>query len=136
MLKIFDPNLPIILYTDASRDGVGCILVQVTEQGERPVHFYSRQTTPEEKKYHSFELEFLAIIVGLQKFRHYLIGVPFKIITDCNAVRYSLNKQMLVPRISRWVLLTQEFNFEVLHRAGSQMQHVDALSKIPHFIVK
>lgn len=72
------------------------------------------------------------ILIG-RNFRHYLIGVPFKIITDCNAVRYSLNKQTLVPRICRWVLLTQEFNFEVLHRAGSQMQHVDALSRNPTF---
>lgn len=131
VLKIFDPKLPVNLYTDASRDGLGCILVQSTEDGEKPVHFYSRQTTNEEKKYHSFELELLAIVVGLEKFRHYLLGTKFKITTDCNAVRHALSKQEIIHKISRWVLKTQEFTFDIVHKAGSQMQHVDALSRNP-----
>lgn len=131
VLNIFDPTLPTVLYTDASRDGIGCILVQLTCQGEKPVHFYSRQTTTEEKNYHSFELELLAIVVGLQKFRHYLLGSNFKIITDCNAVRHTLNKKDIIPRVSRWVLQTQEFTFDISHRPGTQMQHVDALSRNP-----
>lgn len=131
VLNIFDPNLPTILYTDASRDGIGCILAQSTPCGEKPVYFYSRQTTNEEKNYHSFELELLAIVVGLQKFRHYLLGNQFKIITDCNAVRHTLNKKEIIPRISRWVLQTQEFSFDIVHRAGTQMKHVDALSRNP-----
>lgn len=134
VLNIFNPKLPIILYSDASREGVACILTQITDEGERPVHFYSRQTTNEEKKYHSFELEFLAIVVGLQKFRHYLLGSIFKIITDCNAVKYTINKKDINSRIGRWVLLTQEFTFEILHRPGTQMQHVDALSRNPPLV--
>lgn len=133
VLNIFNPKLPIILYSDASRDGVACILTQITDEGEKPVHFYSRQTTNEEKKYHSFELELLAIVVGLQKFRHYLLGSIFKIITDCNAVRHRINKKDINSRIGRWVLLTQEFTFEILHRPGTRMQHVDALSRNPSF---
>jgi transposase InsO family protein len=131
LLTIFDPKLPIILYTDASRDGLGCIVVQVTKEGEKPIYFYSRQTTMEEKKYHSFELELLAIVVGLKRFRHYLLGNRFKIVTDCNAVRYSITKQEINSRIGRWVLQTQEFDFDIVHRPGAQMQHVDALSRSP-----
>lgn len=131
VLNIFDPKLPTNLYTDASREGLAMILMQVTESGEKPIHFYSRQTSREEKAYHSFELELLAIVVGLEKFRHYLLGANFKIITDCNAVKHALTKKDIIPRISRWVLRTQEFSFEIVHRAGSQMQHVDALSRNP-----
>lgn len=131
VLTIFDPNLPVILYTDASREGVACIVVQVTGDGEKPIYFYSRQTSDEEKRYHSFELEFLAIVVGLRKFRHYLLGSKFKIVTDCNAVKHTINKQEINSRIGRWVLQTQEFNFDIVHRPGSQMQHVDALSRNP-----
>lgn len=131
LLTIFDPKLPTVLYTDASRDGVGCILTQLTDKGEKPIQFYSRQTTNEEKKYHSFELEFLAIVVGLQKFRHYLLGSKFQIYTDCNAVKYTINKQEINSRIGRWVLLTQEFTFEIVHKPGTQMQHVDAFSRNP-----
>lgn len=135
-LTIFDPKLPITLYTDASRDGLGCILMQETSDGEKPVHFYSRTTSQEEKQYHSYELEFLAITVGLKKFRHYLLGSIFKIVTDCNAVKYSLNKKDINSRIGRWVLQTQEFTFDTIHRPGTRMQHVDALSRNPISITK
>jgi hypothetical protein len=131
VLNIFDPKLPINLYTDASQDGIGCILMQLTENGERPVHFYSRQTTKDEKKFHSFELELLAIVTALDRFRHYLIGAEFIVTTDCNAVKHAISKQNIVPRISRWVLSTQPFTYDVVHRAGCQMQHVDALSRNP-----
>lgn len=131
VLSIFDPSKENILYTDASRDGIAGILVQVTDEGEKPVHYYSRQTTEDEKKYHSFELELLAIVCSLQKFRLYLLGSPFKIITDCNAVRYALTKKEIIPRVARWVLSTQEFSYDIVHREGSRMQHVDALSRNP-----
>lgn len=132
-LAVFDPKKETILYTDASREGVAGILVQVHQHGERPVHYYSRQTTNEEKRYHSFELELLAIVASLQKFRLYLLGCKFKLVTDCNAVRYSLTKKEVLPRIARWVLLTQEFDYEICHRPGAKMQHVDALSRNPSY---
>lgn len=131
VLTIFDPNKECLLYTDASRDGIAGILMQDTELGEKPVHFYSRQTTKDEKKYHSFELELLAIVQSLTKFRHYLLGSHFRIITDCNAVRYALTKKEIIPRIARWVLSTQEFSYDITHREGTRMQHVDALSRNP-----
>lgn len=131
MLAIFDPSKECILYTDACRDGIAGILMQVTECGEKPVHYYSRQTTEDEKKYHSFELELLAIVQSLGRFRHYLLGAQFRIVTDCSAVRYALTKKDIIPRIARWVLSTQEFSFEIAHREGTRMQHVDALSRNP-----
>lgn len=131
VLTIFNPSKENVLYTDASRDGLAGILMQVTDEGEKPVHYYSRQTTEDEKKYHSFELELLAIIASLQKFRLYLLGSRFKIVTDCNAVRYALTKKEIIPRIARWVLSTQEFTFDIIHREGARMQHVDALSRNP-----
>lgn len=131
VLTLFDPTKQSILYTDASRDGIAGILMQVTEQGEKPIHYYSRQTNEDEKKYHSFELELLAIVQSLTKFRHYLLGSNFRIVTDCNAVRYTLTKKEIIPRIARWILSTQEFAFEIVHREGTRMQHVDALSRNP-----
>lgn len=131
VLTIFDPNKDKILYTDASREGVAGILTQVTEEGEKVVQYYSRQTTEDEKKYHSFELELLAIVSSLMRFRLYLLGIIFRIVTDCNSVRYALTKKEIIPRIARWVLTTQEFSFEIVHREASRMQHVDALSRNP-----
>lgn len=131
VLTIFDPNRDCVLYTDASRDGLAGILMQITDEGEKPIHDYSRQTTSDEKKYHSFELELLAIVSSLQKYRLYLLGSKFTIVTDCNAVKFAMTKKEIIPRIARWVLSTQEFTFDITHREGTRMQHVDALSRNP-----
>lgn len=131
VLAIYNPNLECIIYTDASRDGLAGIFCQRTDTGEKPIAYYSKATTKEQKNYHSFELELLAIVYTLNRFRHYLIGNHFKVLTDCNAVKNALSKQALVPRIARWVLSLQDFHFETIHRPGNVMKHVDALSRNP-----
>ncbi|GFY28118.1 retrovirus-related Pol polyprotein from transposon 17.6 [Trichonephila clavipes] len=40
-------------------------------------------------------------------------------------------KKELITRIARWVLQLEEFDYEIEHRAGSRMKHVDALSRYP-----
>lgn len=97
--------------------------------------YFSKRTTPPESKYHSFELETLAIIYALRRFRPYLQGLRFRIITDCNSLKLTLSKKDINPRISRWVLEMQSYDYEVIHRPGVQMQHVDALSRATSVLV-
>lgn len=70
------------LHTDASSRGFGTILMQRDSMTRElhPVHYASGQTTPVESKYASYELEVLAIVRALRKFRVYLLGVPFKVV--------------------------------------------------------
>lgn len=133
ILSIYDPTAVIELHTDASKLGIGGILLQKTPSGcaFHPVAFYSRQTTPEEKHFHAYELETLAVICSLKKFRVYLFGQSFKIVTDCSALRSTFLKRDLIPRVARWWLLLQEFQCTIEYRAGSKMTHVDALSRNP-----
>lgn len=91
--------------------------------------YYSRQTSKEEQRYHSYELETIAVVDTLKQFRIYLIGITFKIITDCNAVRTTFCKRDLVPRIGRWWLAIQEYTFEIECRPESRMSHADALNR-------
>jgi transposase InsO family protein len=74
-------------------------------------------------------LETLAVVESMRRFRIYLLGTSFTVVTDCNAVRSTLAKRDLIPRIARWWLLTQEFDFNVVYRPGKRMTHVDALSR-------
>ncbi|GFW53716.1 transposon Tf2-9 polyprotein [Trichonephila clavipes] len=90
----------------------------------------SRKTSETERKYTSYELEVLAIIEALKKFKVYILGMPFKIITDCNAFTKTMSKKDLNTRIARWALNLQDYDYTILHRSGSQMAHVDALSRI------
>lgn len=132
VLAIYDPSSEIQLHTDASKIGVAGILLQRDCTGTlRPIAYYSRQTTPDEQKLHSYELETLAVISSLNKFRVYLLGLKFKIVTDCNALRTTLTKRDLVPRIARWWLQFLEYDCDIEYRSGEKMAHVDALSRSP-----
>lgn len=130
ILAIYDPKRETELHCDASSRGFGAVLLQRGDDRKlHPVSYYSKGTTPQEAKYHSFELETLAIIYALRRFRTYLEGIPFKIITDCNSLTLTLNKREMNPRIARWALELENYDYSVCHRPGVRMGHVDALSR-------
>ncbi|KAL0829563.1 hypothetical protein ABMA28_003074 [Loxostege sticticalis] len=131
-LALYDPQAETELHTDACKIGLGGILLQRNEQGVlRPVAYFSRQTTPEEQNYSSYDLETLAVVSALRKFRVYLVGLKFKIVTDCNSLRATFQKRDMLPRVARWWELMQEYQFDIEYRAGVSMAHVDALSRNP-----
>ncbi|KYB24579.1 hypothetical protein TcasGA2_TC031016 [Tribolium castaneum] len=68
---------------------------------------------------------------SLLSFRQYLLGTPFTLITDCNSLKLALQKKDFSPRIARWIVGLQEFDFSVIHKPGSQMTVVDATSRSP-----
>lgn len=119
------------MHTDASKFGLGGILLQKKEDRLHPVAYYSRQTRGAESNYHSYELETLAVVETLKKFRVYLLGMNFTVVTDCNSLKQSANKKDLIPRIARWWLQLLEFTFTIQYRPGTHMRHVDALSRNP-----
>lgn len=132
VLAIYNPKAETEVHTDASSKGIAGILIQRQDDKMRPVAYFSRKTTREESVYHSYELETLAVVESLKRFRIYLAGIEFKVVTDCSAVRETFGKRDLLPRIARWWLSIQEYNFSVVHRLGSSHKHVDALSRVPH----
>lgn len=131
VLKLYRTKADTELCTDASKLGFGTILLQRDADDQRfhPVYYASWKTTDAEAKYCSYELEVLAIVKSLRKFRVYLLGIPFKIITDCRAFSLTMNKRDLCVRVARWALLLEEFNYVIEHRPGTSMRHVDALSR-------
>ena len=42
-----------------------------------------------------------------------------------------MNKKDLSVRVARWALFLEEFPYEIHHRPGTNMKHVDALSRNP-----
>ncbi|GFV32620.1 hypothetical protein TNCV_441121 [Trichonephila clavipes] len=136
VLHVFQQGYPLELHTDASSLGFGAVLLQKSDDGLfHPIHYFSRKTTVQQEKYSSYELEVLAIIEALKKFRSYLLGTKFKIITDCDAFQKTMHKKDLPAKIARWALMLEEFDYEVCHRPGRQMKHVDALSRYPIMMI-
>jgi hypothetical protein len=138
ILSIYSPTAYTELHTDASSLGFGSIIFQRQESDNKmhPIMFYSRKTTAAESKLHSFELETLAVVYSLKRFRCYLFGIQFQLVTDCQAVKFTLEKKDINPKIGRWSIYLEQFDFTIQHRSGDKMQHVDALSRIEIYSIE
>lgn len=133
-----DPSTITELHTNASKQEYGAVLLQrkADEKDLHPVYYMSSKTIESEKKWCSYELEIMAIIKAIKKFRTYLLGIKFKIITDRQAFQRTLSKESLSPKVARWTLMLEEFEYEIEHRASKYVKHVDALSRFPVMVIK
>lgn len=130
VLGIYDPNSETELHTDASKIGYGAVLLQKQSDNKfHPIAYFSKSIGKHEINYHSYELETLAIVYSLGRFRTYLAGIPFTIVTDCNSLVLTFSKKDVNSRIARWVWEFEKFNYKIKHRSGDQMKHADALSR-------
>jgi len=96
-----------------------------SEGGEKPIYFASRQMSAAEKNYTTTEREALAVVCACKKFRHYLLEYKTIFHTDHDSFKSNLS-----GRIARWILLLQEFNYEVMVKPGKANQNADYLSRM------
>lgn len=83
MLEIFDKDLPIKIFTDASIEGMGAILKQVQQNGEeKPVAYFSRKLNETQKRKKAIYLECLAIKEAVKYWEYWLIRRKFEVYAD------------------------------------------------------
>ena len=111
------------LYTDASTSGLGAILAQVSDGKERIICCASRALNQAEKSYPATELECLAIVWAVAKFRPYLMAMPFEVFTDQFALQWLKTMRTGSALLHCWSA--------VHHRPGKVQSHVDGLSLLP-----
>ena len=99
---------------------------------DHPIAFASRKLSTAKKNYTKTEREGLAMVYALQKFRHYLLGSHFKMFTDHSALKYLVNKPVLGGRICKWLILFQEYDFEIIVKPGRLNLGPDHLSRLVH----
>ena len=120
------------LQTDASDRGLGAVLSQLDDEGkDHPVAYYSRKLLPREERYSTVEKECLAIKLGVEAFRVYLLGRKFVIQTDHRSLIWLDRLKEKNARLTRWSLSLQPYMFTVTHRAGAANGNADALSRAP-----
>ena len=131
VLRYYDPSCPIRVRPDASSEGLGALLEQLEEGEWRPVAYASRALTDAEKRYAQIEKETLSIVFGVTRFHEYVYGRKFLVINDHAPLKAILEKSIVnsPPRIQRFLLRLQRYEFDFQHSPGKLMLVSDALSR-------
>jgi hypothetical protein len=103
VLQLADPAKPYIVTCDASDIGIGAVLEQESENGQRPVDFASRKLSGAENNYPVHERELLAIVYALKEWCPYLHGSRFVIKTNHHPLRYLDTQTNISKRQMRWM---------------------------------
>ncbi|UYV61595.1 hypothetical protein LAZ67_1005470 [Cordylochernes scorpioides] len=132
ILHLYKEGLPCQVYCDASTLGIAGILKQVHPDGNiYPVQYFSRTLRPHEKNYSISELECLAIVESVEKFRIYLMGRKFTIFSDHHALQWLKTIKNPSGRLFRWSLRLSSYEYEVRYIKGKLQYEADLLSRNP-----
>ena len=105
ILRNPDFDKEFILQTDASDRGVGGVLSQLDDEGnDRLISYFSRKLLPREEKYSTIEKECLAIKLGVEAYKVYLIGRRFTVQTDHRSLVWLNKLKEKNSRLTRWSL--------------------------------
>jgi hypothetical protein len=143
MLKEKMATMPILVFPDWSKEfhvhvnassiDLGAVLAQPRVGDiDHPLAFASRKLSTAEINYTTTEREGLAMVYALQKFRHYLLGGNYKMFIDHSTLKYLVNKTVLQGRICIWILLFQEYDFEIIVNPGIMNKGPNHLSMLEH----
>ncbi|KAL0537454.1 hypothetical protein IC582_026432 [Cucumis melo] len=129
VLTVPDGSGSFVVYSDASKKGLGCVLMQ---QG-KVVAYVSRQLKSHEQNYPTHDLELAAVVFVLKIWRHYLYGEKIQIFTDHKSLKYFFTQKELNMRQRRWLELVKDYDCEILYHPGKANVVADALSrKVSH----
>ena len=118
-----------IVTTDASTSGIGAVLSQRHEDGERPIAYYSRSLMGAEKNYPIFHLEGLAIKAALQKWRFHLLGYKVLVRSDNQPIINILRSKQTEGRLSKYLSVIMEYQVRFQYLPGPSNKAADYLSR-------
>ncbi len=136
VLVHYDPNKELMIATDASPVGVGCVMShRMADGSERPIAYASRSLTSAEKNYPQIEREALGIVFGIRKFHKYLYGREFTLITDNKPLTTIFAENKEVPtlaalRLQRWALILMAYQYKIQYRSSQENSNADMLSRL------
>ena len=136
ILRSPDFSQPFIIQCDASDTGLAGVLLQYINGEEVVIAFASRSLSRTERNYSITQRECLAVIFSIEKFRPFVEGVHFTVVTDHYSLLWLNNLKEPTGKLARWAVKVQQFSFTLVHRKGSLNVVPDALSRIPENVDK
>ncbi|WVZ97861.1 hypothetical protein U9M48_043369 [Paspalum notatum var. saurae] len=125
VLTLPDLTKSFTVYCDASKEGLGCVLMQ---EG-KVIAYASRQLRKHEVNYPTHNLELAAVVHALKIWRHYLFGNRCEIYTDHKSLKYIFTQNELNMRQRRWLELIKDYDLEIHYHLGKANVVADALSR-------
>ena len=113
------------VYTDAAKNGLGCVLMQ----HEKVIAYRSRQLKRHEQNYPTHDIELAAVVFALKVWRHYLYGERFEIFTDHKSLQYVFSHRDLNMRQRRWMEFLKDYDCVIQYHPGKANVVADALSR-------
>lgn len=121
---------PFRVEADASKYGVGGVLSQFRDGSWRPVSYFSKHLSKTEVNYSASEREMLAIVLSVERFKQYLYGREFVILSDHQPLKFLLTADVPNARLARLMNRLLIYSYTIEYRAGSAHGNADALSRM------
>lgn len=132
ILTIFDPNLPIHIYTDASILGVGAVLKQPQANNEeKPIAYFSKKLNDLQKRKKAIYLECLAIKECVKYWQHLLIGRKFTVFSDHKPLENMNIKSRTDEELGDLTYYLSQYDFQIKYSPGKYNIEADCLSRNP-----
>ncbi|KAL0546589.1 hypothetical protein IC582_016500 [Cucumis melo] len=126
VLALPDWTLPFTIETDASDSGLGAVL----SQRGHPIAFFSQKLSQRAQAKSIYERELMAVVLSVQKWRHYLLGRKFTIMSDQKALKFLLEQREVQPQFQKWLTKLLGYDFEILYQSRLLNKAADALSRV------
>jgi hypothetical protein len=125
VLAIPETGKDYTVYCDASKNGLGCVLMQ----DRKVIAYGSRQLRPHEVNYPTHDLELAAIVFTLKGWRHFLYGAKCELSTNHKSLKYFFTQKELNMRQRRWLELIKHYDLTINYTPGKANVVADALSR-------
>ncbi|POS82252.1 hypothetical protein EPUL_005966, partial [Erysiphe pulchra] len=129
----YDPEKTASMYTDASKYGTGCVIIQYHDvKGvltERPTLYDSTLLNKTQRNYGTYKRELLAIVTYAKKYSYMFAGKQGKVMTDHKPLTRFLESPYLEGIYARWNADLSVLNLDIEYISGTRNVIADALSR-------
>ena len=125
-----NPNQRFYIATDATQTVIAAVLLQRRNGILKPIEYFSKRLKGAETRYHTNEIEGLAIFAAVKRWHHFLLMNNFTVMTDNSAMTYLFDrKEPCNARVARWQIYLATFSYNIIHVKGRDNHLADYLSR-------